>query len=622
MPLFARLKLAHKLLICSAVFLLPLAVLLYYTVSGFQQQIKLTNREITGAQALQPLCKLSVLLASRQMDMIAATVDSLLADIRRAERELGPLLPASADSDSRLLKSAALRPAAAEAARGDLLGQLYAVLPRLAETADLILDPELDSYYLADLALFRAPGLHEAVSHDPTSAPNPVVLRAAEHAVEVASAEDRRKHRMDSALERDLSRALANFKSAAGNAASLAAASTLWQTAAAHLAMLLDQRAAALRQKQRMALVLTLTTVAFAAGMLFVVVNNVSILLAGATQIADKIALGHLSAAEASLSQPGMRKYVRAGTSAAHGEIRDETFRLLDAFGTMAKSLDSLLDEVKKAYAAVDDSTLRMLDSLKQVESTFTDQAASTSQVAASSKEICATVSELAKNMRAVTDMAAEAAKLSNTGLTGLSGINTAMQETLAGADSVSNVLQMISTKAADIDSVLNTVTKIANRTNLISLNAAIEAEKAGQHAAGFSAVGLEIRRVADQTAVAALDIEKMLGDMQTAVRAGTDSVANYAERLRGNSQTIGSITAGIGRSIECTRTLEPHFKAVDSGMQMQAQAAREILDAMQQLSSAAGQSRDSLARFREIAERVRDTVNVLKSEVARFSGV
>ena len=618
MALFARLKLAHKLLICSTMFLLPVTVLLYYTLSGFQEQIRFTSREMAGARALQPLCKLAVVLGGRQMDSIAATVDSLFADIRKAESEVGPLLPATADA-GRSLKAVSLHPAEAENARIELLRQIYSVLPHLAETANLILDPNLDSYYLADLALLRVPSLHEALTRDPAAVPDPAELKRVEHALAIALAEKHRKQSSDSVLETDLPRLLAALKESTGGAARLEAVSALWQTAAAELGVLLGQRAADLRGKQLIALVLSVAAVAFAAGMLLIVVRNISIPLAGATQIADKIAAGRLSSAEASLSQPVIRKYLG---SAAGGEVQDEALRLLGAFDSMAKSLDSLVNEVRKAYEDVDDSTSKMAAALTKVEASFAEQAASTSQVAASGKEIFANVNELARNMRTVTSMAAEAANLASAGLAGLGGINTAMQDTIEGAASVSGFLNTISTKAADVNSVLSNITKIANRTNLISLNAAIQAEKADQHAAGFTAVGLEIRRVADQTAVAALDIEKMLGDMQAAVKEGNRCMAEYAERLRTKSDDVASITADIGRSIECTRRLEPHFQTVDAGMQMQAQAAHEILQAMQQLSGAAGQSRDSLARFHEIAERVRATVNGLQAEVARFSVV
>ena len=618
--LIARLKLAHKLLLCSAVFSLPVAVLLYYTLSGFQRQIEFTSREIAGQRALRPLCKLAVLLGEKQMDSIAAGVDSLVADIRGAELQVGQLLSASADADLRALKTATQNPAAAENARSELLREIRAALPQLAESTKLILDPNLDSYSLADLALLRLPGLHETLSLDPDAAPDPASLKAVQHSISVAMVENRSEYPGGSTLQANLPPALAAFESAGAGTSRLKAAAALWQTAVSELGVLLEQRAGTLRRNEVIALVLTLAAVGFACALLFLVVHNISVPLSCATGIADQIAAGRLSSAEESLSQPGVQKYMGSRISTGNGYVRDEAFRLLEAFGTMIKNLDALLGEVRKAYTEVESSTAEMAAALRQFEATVAQQSASTTQVAASSKEIFATVDGLAQNMRSVTGMAAEAANLAGAGLAGLNGINAAMKDTLDGAASVSRVLSTISTKAESINAVLSAITKIANHTNLISLNAAIEAEKAGEHAAGFSAVALEIRRVADQTAVAALDIEKMLAEMQAAVNEGSTAMANYTQRSQANSETVSSITGDIGRSIECTRKLEPHFEAVTSGMQMQAQAAREILQAMQQLSSTAGQTRDSLARFDGIAEHVRAAVHRLQSEVSRFS--
>lgn len=616
MRLLARLKLGQKLLICSAAFLLPLAVLLYYTLSGFQQQIQFTDREIEGVSALQPLCNLAILLSRRQEDSIVASVDSLIADLRKAETKTGVLLPPAADASWRSLKAAGPNTAIAETARRELLQHVYAAFERLTETTNLILDPELDSYHLADLALLRVPSLHEALSRDSAATLSRRELETVKRGVAVAVRENRRRHAGGSSLQTNLPRALSAFESAVGKAR-LDAVSALWKTAVMELGVLLNERATALRRKGLTALFLTLTGVVFAGTMLFLVVRTAAIPLARATGIAEQIAAGRLKAAEATLSGMAIQNYAIAP---GNGCVRDEAFRLLGAFGTMAETLDSLLNGMRDSCSEVDASGSQMVTALHQLEATVTEQAASTNQVVATSKEIFATVQELAQNMHAVTGMAADAANLASAGLSSLNSINAAMQDTLEGAASVSHLLNAISAKAANINRVLTAITNIANRTNLLSLNAAIEAEKAGEHAAGFTVVGLEIRRVADQTAVAALDIEKMLGEMQSAVSEGTRSMAEYAERSRGNSETVASITADLRRSIEYTRNLEPHFEAVNNGMQMQSQAASQILEAMQQLSTVAAQTRDSLARFREIAEHMRATVEVLQGQVARFS--
>ncbi len=249
-----------------------------------------------GARALQPLSKLALLWAGRQPDAIAAAADSLVAEVRKAEPQLGLLLPSTADA-------AAVR----------------AAFPRLAENAYLILDPDLDSYYLADLTLLRMPGLYEALRREPAGPLNAAALEAVRHAVSTALEENRRNHPGGSSLATRLPPALAAFEIAASGASRLQAAAALWQTGIAELSVLLEQRAAALRRKELTALVLTLASVALAVLMLSVVVRNVSVPLARATRIADKIAAGRLDSAAQSLSRPDMQRYAGPAIAAVVG---------------------------------------------------------------------------------------------------------------------------------------------------------------------------------------------------------------------------------------------------------------------------------------------------------------
>ena len=102
-----------------------------------------------------------------------------------------------------------------------------------------------------------------------------------------------------------------------------------------------------------------------------------------------------------------------------------------------------------------------------------------------------------------------------------LEGIRSAIDELIHASAAMTRTFDSINEKTGNIDKVITAITKVANRTNLLSLNAAIEAEKAGEKAGGFSVVAVEMRRLADQTAVAALDIEKQIREVQHAVRDG-----------------------------------------------------------------------------------------------------
>ena len=109
----------------------------------------------------------------------------------------------------------------------------------------------------------------------------------------------------------------------------------------------------------------------------------------------------------------------------------------------------------------------------------------------------------------------------------------TEMKQLVESTASVSAKLGMIREKADSINAVVTTITKVADQTNLLSINAAIEAEKAGEYGRGFLVVAREIRRLADQTAVATLDIETMVRQMQDAVSAGVMQMDKFADEVR-----------------------------------------------------------------------------------------
>jgi methyl-accepting chemotaxis protein WspA len=201
-----------------------------------------------------------------------------------------------------------------------------------------------------------------------------------------------------------------------------------------------------------------------------------------------------------------------------------------------------------------------------------------------------------------------------------LDGIRSAIEGLLSSSSAMTRTFESINEKTGNIDQVIATITKVANRTNLLSLNAAIEAEKAGEKAGGFSVVALEMRRLADQTAVAALDIEKQIREMQQTVRQGVSSVESYAQYTQASSEAVTELSSGLGQVIEGTTKLRPQFEAVNSGMQMQSQGAGQIAEAMVKLREAAGQTKESMAEFRKVAEDLRNAVRELQAEVGRFS--
>ena len=136
----------------------------------------------------------------------------------------------------------------------------------------------------------------------------------------------------------------------------------------------------------------------------------------------------------------------------------------------------------------------------------------------------------------------------------------------MEAAGSINAKLAVLNEKAGNINQVVTTITKVADQTNLLSLNAAIEAEKAGEYGRGFLVVATEIRRLADQTAVATYDIEQMVKEMQSAVSAGVMGMDKFSEEVRRGMQEVQQVGGQLSQIIQQVQALAPRFEAVNEG--------------------------------------------------------
>jgi methyl-accepting chemotaxis protein WspA len=307
-------------------------------------------------------------------------------------------------------------------------------------------------------------------------------------------------------------------------------------------------------------------------------------------------------------------------TVTCNGQAPGEAGLLLQAIRKMIQDLRSLIGKIQRSSITLLSTATEIAATSRQQEQAVYDYSASTNQAAAAVNQISATSQELLKTMNEVNQVANQTSRMAATGQQSLAGMDQTMRQLAESTGSISSKLSVISERAANINLVVTTITKVADQTNLLSINAAIEAEKAGEYGLGFLVVAREIRRLADMTAVSTLDIERMVKEMQYSVSAGVMEMDKFSEQVRKVVGEVGQIGGQLGHIITGAQGLHQRFDQVTEGMRVQSQGADQIRQAMSRLSEAANQTSLSIREFNKATERLREAVGGLKDEVSGFT--
>jgi len=233
-------------------------------------------------------------------------------------------------------------------------------------------------------------------------------------------------------------------------------------------------------------------------------------------------------------------------------------------------------------------------------------QVTSTRQVLNSVEQISEAMQNLIRDMEAVAFLSENMdAVFGEKKQTDLDHMADAMLQMEKASKSISGKLEAINEKAENITTVVTTITRVAEQTNLLSLNAAIEAVKAGENGRGFTVVAREIRRLADQTAVATLDIGKMVKEMQSAVSSGVMEMDKFIAEVRQRTEDVKQFSTKLIQIIKQVQTLWPRFEHVNeemvhlnNGMLQTSEALQNSFLTVTQLNDAARELQNQTTTF------------------------
>jgi methyl-accepting chemotaxis protein len=318
-----------------------------------------------------------------------------------------------------------------------------------------------------------------------------------------------------------------------------------------------------------------------------------------ATLVASRIATGDL------------RADVPVGTS------RDEVGQLLRALDGMVQSLRTLAAETTRGVATLTGAASEIMSSSAQAAASTAETAAAVSETTATVEEVKQTSMLASDKSRAVSDAAQQAARTTAEGRRALEESVKGMQTIQEKMEAIAGTVVRLSERSHAIGEITATVASIAEQSNLLAVNAAIEAAKAGEHGKGFAVVAQEVKSLAEQSRQATRQVREILGEIQKGVGAavmiteqGAKTVAQGVEQTTQAGQAIRGLADTMTEAAQAAMQIAVSSQQQLAGMDQVALAMENIQQASAENAAGSRQAETSARNLHALGLSLRQTVD------------